>query len=110
MCGVAEWRHVGWQSFARTRAERGAFSRACIAWHHTNSRLTRSLAAAPPQTGEQRRIRSLFERATHLSLPAKKMKFLFRRWLEYEQTEGDAASVDHVKQRAMDFVQSAVQA
>lgn len=30
------------------------------------------------KAGEQARIRSLFERATHLSLPPKKMRFLFR--------------------------------
>jgi len=50
------------------------------------------------------RTRSLFERCTHLTLPAKKMKFLFKRWMEWEKKVG--GDVGHVKQRAMDFVQS----
>jgi rRNA biogenesis protein RRP5 len=37
-------------------------------------------------------------------LPAKKMKFLFKRYLEYEREHGDASTVAHVKQRAMDYV------
>lgn len=62
------------------------------------------------QTGEQQRIRALFERATHLPLPPKKMKFLFRRYLEYEKSEGDAAAVEHVKRRAMEFVEQSLKA
>lgn len=63
-----------------------------------------------PQTGEQQRIRTLFERATHLPLPPKKMKFLFRRYLEYEKSEGDAEAVEHVKRRAMEFVENSLKA
>ncbi|KAG2498018.1 hypothetical protein HYH03_004276 [Edaphochlamys debaryana] len=62
------------------------------------------------KTGEQRRVRALFERATHLPLPPKKMKFLFRRYLEYEKEEGDAAAVEHVKKRAMEFVENSLKA
>ncbi|GLI68751.1 hypothetical protein VaNZ11_013243 [Volvox africanus] len=62
------------------------------------------------KTGEQQRIRALFERATHLPLPPKKMKFLFRRYLEYEKSEGDAAAVEHVKRLAMDFVEKSLKA
>ncbi|KAG2446158.1 hypothetical protein HXX76_000753 [Chlamydomonas incerta] len=62
------------------------------------------------KTGEQPRIRALFERATHLPLPPKKMKFLFRRFLEYEKEEGDAAAVEHVKRRAMEFVENSLKA
>ncbi|EFJ44854.1 rRNA processing protein Rrp5/programmed cell death protein 11 [Volvox carteri f. nagariensis] len=62
------------------------------------------------KTGEQQRIRALFERATHLPLPPKKMKFLFRRYLEYEKEEGDTAAVEHVKRRAMEFVESSLKA
>ncbi|KAG1658534.1 hypothetical protein FOA52_008420 [Chlamydomonas sp. UWO 241] len=56
--------------------------------------------------GDPQRIRSLLERATHLSLPPKKMKFLFKRFLEYEKANGDEASVAHVKKRAMEYVES----
>ena len=58
--------------------------------------------------GDQGRARSLFERATHLSLPPKKMKFLFKRYLEYEKVHGDDAGVEHVKQKAMEFVERAM--
>ena len=57
------------------------------------------------KAGDERRIRALFERATSLQLPAKKMKFLFKRYLEYEREHGDENTVAHVKQRAMDFVE-----
>ena len=32
--------------------------------------------------GDAQRIRALFERATHLQLPPKKMKQLFKRWVD----------------------------
>ncbi|MEW5309983.1 MAG: hypothetical protein WDW38_001820 [Sanguina aurantia] len=37
-----------------------------------------------------------------------KMKFLFKRFLEYEKTHGDAAGVAHVKRRAMEFVEASI--
>jgi rRNA biogenesis protein RRP5 len=55
--------------------------------------------------GDAERVRALLERATSLALPPKKMKFLFRRWLEFEKAHGTAASAEHVKQRALEFVQ-----
>jgi rRNA biogenesis protein RRP5 len=58
--------------------------------------------------GDQGRVRSLFERATHLALPPKKMKFLFKRYLEYEKMHGDDAGVEHVKKAAMEFVERAM--
>jgi rRNA biogenesis protein RRP5 len=58
--------------------------------------------------GEPARARALFERATHLALPPKKMKFLFKRYLEYERKHGDAAGVERVKRAAMEFVERAM--
>ncbi|KAL0048743.1 hypothetical protein WJX82_009925 [Trebouxia sp. C0006] len=55
--------------------------------------------------GEKQRIEALFERAVHLQLPPKKMKFLFKRYLQYEQEHGDATAVANVKKQALDFVQ-----
>ena len=57
------------------------------------------------KVGDKQRIEALFERATHMQLPPKKMKFLFKRYLQYEQEHGDAAAVTHVKKQALDFVQ-----
>nr|XP_015898902.2 rRNA biogenesis protein RRP5 isoform X1 [Ziziphus jujuba var. spinosa] len=51
-------------------------------------------------------IRSLFERAISLSLPPKKMKFLFKKYLEYEKSLGDEERIESVKQKAMDYVET----
>ncbi|CAH8356759.1 unnamed protein product [Eruca vesicaria subsp. sativa] len=56
--------------------------------------------------GEVDVIRSLFERAISLSLPPKKMKFLFKKFLEYEKAGGDEERVEYVKQRAMEYADS----
>ncbi|XP_010489787.1 PREDICTED: rRNA biogenesis protein RRP5-like [Camelina sativa] len=56
--------------------------------------------------GEVDVIRSLFERAISLSLPPKKMKFLFKKYLEYEKSVGDEERVEYVKQRAMEYADS----
>ncbi|KAB1222435.1 hypothetical protein CJ030_MR2G028763 [Morella rubra] len=51
-------------------------------------------------------IRALFERAISLSLPPKKMKFLFKKYLEYEKTIGDEERIESVKKKAMEYVES----
>jgi len=56
--------------------------------------------------GDVQRCRTLFERATHLQLPPKKMKFLFKRYLEFEKEHGTPSAVEHVKKSAMEFVES----
>ena len=54
--------------------------------------------------GDPDRTRSLLERATHLDLNPKSMKFLFKRYLNFEREVGDKQRIEHVKQRAMDYV------
>ena len=56
--------------------------------------------------GDRERTHGLFERATHLALPPKKMKFLFRRYLDYEKSYGDAAGVERVRGAARAYVES----
>ncbi|KAF9664808.1 hypothetical protein SADUNF_Sadunf16G0056600 [Salix dunnii] len=51
-------------------------------------------------------IRALFERAISLSLPPKKMKFLFKKYLEFEKPLGDEKQIESVKQKAMEYVQN----
>lgn len=51
-------------------------------------------------------IRALFERAISLSLPTKKMKFLFKKYLEYEKSHGDEERIESVKRKAMEYVES----
>jgi rRNA biogenesis protein RRP5 len=58
------------------------------------------------RVGDRQRIRNLFERATHMQLPPKKMKFLFKRFLDFEKVHGDATGVEHVKQAAREYVEA----
>nr|GMD47877.1 rRNA biogenesis protein RRP5 isoform X1 [Ipomoea batatas] len=51
-------------------------------------------------------IRALFERAISLSIPPKKMKFLFKKYLEYEKSVGDEERIESVKRKAMEYVES----
>eukprot|EP00958_Prasinococcus_capsulatus_P013529 scaffold1399_cov410-Prasinococcus_capsulatus_cf.AAC.8 len=53
--------------------------------------------------GDQGVIRALFQRATNLDLSTRKMKFFFKRYLQYEQEHGDDTSVAAVKEAAMNF-------
>lgn len=50
--------------------------------------------------------RDIFERVIHLSLPAKKMKFFFKRYLDYEKKYGTAETVLAVKAAALQYVES----
>ncbi|KAJ4823880.1 hypothetical protein Tsubulata_010462 [Turnera subulata] len=51
-------------------------------------------------------IRGLFERAISLSLPPKNMKFLFKKYLEYEKTLGNEERIEYVKQKAIEYVEN----
>ncbi|KAM7262095.1 hypothetical protein ACFE04_021172 [Oxalis oulophora] len=53
-------------------------------------------------------IRSLFERAISLSLPHKKMIFLFKKYLEYERVHGDKERMEYVMMRANEYKENAV--
>ena len=78
----------------------------CIAvLHHADYLRDVPLRLQEIKLGDKQRIEALFERATHMQLSPKKMKFLFKRYLQYEQEHGDAAAVAHVKKQALDFVQ-----
>ena len=55
--------------------------------------------------------RRLFERVTSLRLSSKKMKFFFKRYLEYARRgAADDELVEHVKERARAWVESATEA
>jgi rRNA biogenesis protein RRP5 len=53
---------------------------------------------------DQKYIRNLLTKATNLNLKTKNMKFLFKRYLEYEMEYGNNRSVEHVKKKATNFV------
>jgi len=50
--------------------------------------------------------RSLFDRVTSLSLPVKRIKFLFDRYVAFETTHGTEDSVNAVRQKARDYAES----
>ncbi|XP_076001559.1 protein RRP5 homolog isoform X2 [Genypterus blacodes] len=56
--------------------------------------------------GSQKEVRSLFDRAVHLSVSVKKIKFFFKRYLEYEKKHGTPQSIQDVKDKAMEFVEA----
>ena len=49
--------------------------------------------------------RCLFERATSLKLSVQKIKFLLKKFLEFEKSHGTPASIAAVKNRAQNFVE-----
>ncbi len=54
--------------------------------------------------------RGLFERVTHLNLSAVKMKFMFRRYLEFELEHGLPDNVEEVRMKAREFVEAKTRA
>lgn len=51
-------------------------------------------------------FRELFNRAIHLSVSVKKIKFFFKRYLEYEKMHGTPKSIQAVKLKALEYVES----
>eukprot|EP00698_Gefionella_okellyi_P024672 TRINITY_DN8771_c0_g1_i1.p1 TRINITY_DN8771_c0_g1~~TRINITY_DN8771_c0_g1_i1.p1 ORF type:complete len:1836 (-),score=578.71 TRINITY_DN8771_c0_g1_i1:2327-7834(-) len=51
-------------------------------------------------------VRRLFERCIAQKLSVKKMKHFFKRYLEYEQQNGTEETVDHVRRKAVAFVEA----
>ncbi|XP_063163179.1 protein RRP5 homolog isoform X1 [Candoia aspera] len=56
--------------------------------------------------GSQKEARDIFERVIHLNLAAKKMKFFFKRYLEYEKKYGTMETIQAVKTAALEYVES----
>ena len=54
--------------------------------------------------------RNAFERAIHLNLAPKRMRYFFKRYVEFESEHGTPERVEYVKQRALEFVQGRAQA
>ncbi|XP_076146093.1 protein RRP5 homolog [Alosa pseudoharengus] len=56
--------------------------------------------------GSQQEVRELFDRVIHLSVAVKKIKFFFKRYLEYEKKNGTPDTIQAVKQKALEYVES----
>lgn len=58
------------------------------------------------RVGHHDTVRALFERVISLNLSTKKMKYFFKRYLEFEKTEGSDDTVAHVKAKAREYIQT----
>ncbi|CAH0728640.1 unnamed protein product, partial [Brenthis ino] len=52
-------------------------------------------------------VRQVMERMTSQKLPARKMKVLFKKWIEVEEKIGDQDQVESIRQRALEFIDKA---
>ncbi|XP_056628224.1 protein RRP5 homolog [Triplophysa dalaica] len=55
--------------------------------------------------GSQKEVREIFDRVIHLSVSVKKIKFFFKRYLDYERKHGTPESIQAVKQKALEYVE-----
>ncbi|ORX62966.1 TPR-like protein [Hesseltinella vesiculosa] len=58
------------------------------------------------KAGDHGLTQRLFERVTSMKFSSKKMKFLFKKWLQFEKKYGSDDDVDLVKQRTLAYVES----
>lgn len=56
--------------------------------------------------GSQKEVRDIFERVIHLTLAPKRMKFFFKRYLDYEKQHGTEQDVQAVKVKALEYVEA----
>jgi len=56
--------------------------------------------------GDKERFRNLMERCLTLDLNSKKMKFFFKRYLQYEVEHGTPERVEYVKQKAREYIEN----
>lgn len=47
------------------------------------------------------------ERMTSQKLPARKMKILYKKWIELEEKIGNTDQVNKIRQKAMEFIDNA---
>ncbi|KAJ3286606.1 hypothetical protein HK104_008958, partial [Borealophlyctis nickersoniae] len=57
------------------------------------------------RNGDSDITRRLFERVIHLKFSSKKVKFFFKKYLEFEKTRGTEEGVEHVRQAARAYVE-----
>ncbi|KAJ3102583.1 hypothetical protein HDU96_009589 [Phlyctochytrium bullatum] len=57
------------------------------------------------KNGDVPLVRNLFQRAITIKQSSKKMKFLFKKWLQFEQTAGTEEGAELVKEKAIAYVE-----
>jgi len=65
-------------------------------------------ANTPPRVAKPylSEVRSLLERCCTMKMKVAKMRFFFKRWLDFEKRWGDTESQESVRERAREFVES----
>ncbi|KAI8342777.1 hypothetical protein BC941DRAFT_368731 [Chlamydoabsidia padenii] len=58
------------------------------------------------KAGEHDMVQRLFERVTSMKFSSKKMKFLFKKWLQFEKDHGSSEDVERVKERTLAYVET----
>ncbi|XP_048249313.1 protein RRP5 homolog isoform X1 [Haliotis rufescens] len=58
------------------------------------------------KTGNLDDVRHLFERVIHMKMSSKKMQFFFKKYMDFEKKYGDSKSMEKVKQKALEYVES----
>ena len=51
-------------------------------------------------------IRRLFDRVTSMKFTTKQLKFFFKKYMSYESEHGDETTIQHVRDRVQEFVNS----
>ncbi|KAI9482770.1 MAG: hypothetical protein EXX96DRAFT_647601 [Benjaminiella poitrasii] len=57
------------------------------------------------KAGDHELTRRLFERVASMKFSSKKMKFLFKKWLQFEKAHGTEDDVQHVKEKTLAYVE-----
>ncbi|CAB3249498.1 unnamed protein product [Arctia plantaginis] len=59
------------------------------------------------KNGDFDHVRQVMERMTSQKLPARKMKILYKKWMEVEEKLGEQNQVEKIKQQAMKYIEKA---
>ncbi|KAI8371887.1 hypothetical protein BD560DRAFT_351467 [Blakeslea trispora] len=58
------------------------------------------------KNGDVDMTRRLFERVSSMKFSSKKMKFLFKKWIQFEKTHGSEDEIERVREKALAYVES----
>ncbi|KAH9642267.1 hypothetical protein HF086_009631 [Spodoptera exigua] len=59
------------------------------------------------KNGDKEHVRQVMERMTSQTLPARKMKILYKKWIEVEERMGDHDQAEVIRQRAAQYMEKA---
>ena len=61
---------------------------------------------AKAKNGARDQVRSLLERAATQKMKKRRAQYVFKRWLEFEEAEGNEKTADRVKALAKEYVEA----